>query len=333
MSALSIYSSVCIAMTTAASVHLTGFAVFLICSKETQASTRSASRRLGLMTTFNVNLTVMIVSLLLIYVGETILSVSIDYGGVSQVIERVIVTVRIAGFICAQIGYINYSYSRAQGILEQTLLPALSVGLYYVVKTAPLLFLPAVLVRVASFYVKSDYDATLIYSASLWYGAANTVVSLLLDIVFLVSFLLFLRANKLHEKVTSTCDDSLLIVARYGAAGSFLFLSAAGTLVYYCLSVTPLLRLAAFCQFSVISVILTGLKWRLHGEQIRRQISAEARLKDALGSAQLRCIRTRDVSPRGGRSPKLGLEWGFADASGTMGSLEPTKDVAMEIIE
>ncbi|KAJ3378008.1 hypothetical protein HDU80_003027, partial [Chytriomyces hyalinus] len=149
---------------------------------ETQASTRSGSRRLGLMTTFNVNLAGMIVSLLLVYVSETISSVSIDYGGVSQVTERVIVTVRIACFTCAEIGYINYSYSRAQGILEQTLFPALSVGLYYVVKTAPLLFLPAVLVRAASFFVKNEYDAALIYSASMWYGAANAVVSLLLDI-------------------------------------------------------------------------------------------------------------------------------------------------------
>ncbi|KAJ3223337.1 hypothetical protein HDU78_011330 [Chytriomyces hyalinus] len=318
MPALSIYSSVCIAMTTATSIHLTAFIFFLIYSKEPQASLHSGSRRLGLMTTFNINLAGMIVSLLLIYVGETILSVAIDYGGVSQVTERVIVTVRIACFLCAQIGYINYSYSRAQGILEQTLLPALSVGLYYVVKTAPLLFLPAVLVRVASFFANNEYDAALIYSASLWYGAANAVVSLLLDIVFLVSFVLFLRENRLHEKVASTSDDSMLIVAQYGVAGSFLFLSAAGTLIYYCLSVTPVLRMAAFCQFSVISVILTGLKWRLRGEQIRRQIDAEARLMDALGSAELRCIRTRDVTPSGGRSPKLSLELGFANASRTL---------------
>ncbi|KAJ3213544.1 hypothetical protein HDU81_001951, partial [Chytriomyces hyalinus] len=130
MVALSLYSSVCIAMTTATLIHLTGLIAFLIYSNESQTSMRSGSRRLGLMTTFNINLTGMIVSLLLVYVGETILSVGSDYGGISQVTERVIVTVRIACFTSAQIAYINYSYSRAQGILEQTLLPTLAAGLY-----------------------------------------------------------------------------------------------------------------------------------------------------------------------------------------------------------
>ncbi|KAJ3235586.1 hypothetical protein HDU77_000241 [Chytriomyces hyalinus] len=305
-------------MTTATSVHLAGLIIFIISSKETRTSTRSGNRRSGLMTTFNINLTGMIASLLLIYVCETILYVAIDYGGVSQMTERVLVTGRTLWFLTTEIGYINYSYSRAQGIFEQTLLPAIAVGLYYVVMYVPLLFFPAILVRVASFFVQSEADAVLIFSVSRWYGAATAGVAVLLDVVFLVSFILFLRANSLSERPNSAPDESLLIVARYGTAGSFVFLSTAGTLFAYAESLRPVLRMVSFCQLSVISVILTVLKWNLRRERIRKQNDAEARLKDALGSAELRCIRTRDVTPRGGRSPKLGLELGFANASRTL---------------
>ncbi|KAI8835364.1 hypothetical protein BJ741DRAFT_607772 [Chytriomyces cf. hyalinus JEL632] len=136
----------------------------------------------------------------------------------------------------------------------------------------------------------------------------------------------------LSERPNSAPDESLLIVARHGTAGSIAFLSAAGALFAYAEWLRPVLRMVSFCQLSVIWVILTGLKWKLwrERERVRRQIDAEARLKDALGSAEFRCIRTRDAVPRGRRSPRPDLEW---DASGTLRNLEVTKDVELVMVQ
>ncbi|KAJ3229249.1 hypothetical protein HDU77_001658, partial [Chytriomyces hyalinus] len=68
----------------------------------------------------------------------------------------------------------------------------------------------------------------------------------------------------------------------------------------------------------------------LRDERIRKQAIASMRLKDVLGSAELRRIRTRDTLPRGGRCPRLGLEWEFADASGTLRNVDAVKSVEMD---
>ncbi|KAI8835366.1 hypothetical protein BJ741DRAFT_607775 [Chytriomyces cf. hyalinus JEL632] len=251
MQDLSAYSCVCIAVTIATLTHLAGVIIFIVCSQETRTNAPSGSSRPAFMSSFNINLIIMIASLLLTYGCETYLYIASDYGAVSQMTERVLVTGRTVWFLTAEIGYINNSYSRAKGIFEQTLLPAIGAGLYYVVKTVPLLFLPAMLFRMASFVVHED-NASLIFSVARWYGAGTAVVAVLLDIVFLVSFVLFRRANSLNERATSSPDDSLLIVARYGTAGSFLFLTATVTLFAYTQWISSALRMASLCQLSII---------------------------------------------------------------------------------
>ncbi|KAJ3223652.1 hypothetical protein HDU81_009050 [Chytriomyces hyalinus] len=240
--------------------------------------------------------------------------------------ENMLVTGRKIGFIASEIAYINYSYDRAKGIFERTLPPAFATGFYWLVKCVPLLFLPTVLFRFAPLLVSSSEEAASIISMSIWYGAATSIMTVLLDIVFLVSFVQFLRANIPLDMVHSVADNSIIIIAQYGAICSSVYLIVAGTMLAYAEWVKTSLLMLAFTLLSVISVILTGLKWKLQNECHRRQAAADAKLKCVLGEEELRKIRTRDTLPRVG-SPKRGSESVFVDLDGTLRNLVAVKDI------
>ncbi|KAI8835369.1 hypothetical protein BJ741DRAFT_649608 [Chytriomyces cf. hyalinus JEL632] len=330
MPALSSYSSVCIFMTAFTFLHLAGFIVFIIWFQEHPE--RSKQRRLpAFATPFNMNIAVILVSLLLIYSCETGIGIASDHNADTETLEDVLITGRTVGFIAAEIGYINYSNDRAKSIFETTLTPVFGKGLHWAVKTVPLLFLPTVLFRAAFVFVSRNNEAASIFSISRWYGAATAIVTVLLDTVFLVSFVLFLRANSPSETVHPVSDNSMLIIARYGAAGSFIFLGAAGTLSAYAEQVNASLRLLSYIFLSAVSVILTCLKWQLHCERVARKSAADERLRGILGSAELRRIRSREMFPEPVvELPKGNLESGFVDANTTVKNLEGVKDLCVE---
>ncbi|KAJ3226595.1 hypothetical protein HDU78_010330 [Chytriomyces hyalinus] len=331
MPALSSYTSGCIFMTAFTLLHLVGFMVFIIWFQEHPE--RPKQRRLpAFATPFNINIAVIIASLLIIYSSETGIGVASDYNADTETMEDILVTGRTIGFIAAQIGYINYSYDRAKSIFETTLTPAFGKALYWAVKAVPLVFLPTVLFRAASVFVSSSDEAAAIFSMSRWYGAATAIVTVLLDTVFLVSFVLFLRAHSPSETTHPAADNSMLIIARYGAAGSFIFLGAAGTLSAYAEQVNASLRLLSYIFLSAVSVILTCLKWKLHCDRVCRKSTADARLRGILGSAELRRIRSRDMFAEPAvELPRGCVEGVFVDANATVKNLEAVKDACVEI--
>ncbi|KAJ3376677.1 hypothetical protein HDU80_003834 [Chytriomyces hyalinus] len=269
----------------------------------------------------------MIACLLLMYSCETGISVGTDYGTNTDIVLNMLLTARTIGFIGTEITYINYSYDRAKGIFELTLPPAFATGFHWFVKTVPLLFLPAILFRIATMFASSDEESASIFSMSRWYGAATAIMTVLLDTVFLVSFALFLRANSPLDMGHSVADNSMLIIARYGAVGGSVYLVMAGISLVYAEWVEASLRMLSFALLSVTSVILTCLKWKLQEERIKRQADADAKLKCVLGDEELLRIRTRDTLQRGSRSPKLGSECVLVDMHGTLSNLVAVKEV------
>ncbi|KAI8835370.1 hypothetical protein BJ741DRAFT_607782 [Chytriomyces cf. hyalinus JEL632] len=269
----------------------------------------------------------MIAFLLLIYSCETSIYIARDFETNTEMVENILMTGRTIGFIVTEIAYINYSYDRAKGIFDRTLLPAFATGFDWVVKAVPLLFLPTVLFRIAPLFASSSEAAVSISSMSRWYGAATAIATVLLDIVFLVAFVLFLRANNPLDMDHSVADNSMVIIAQYGTVGSSVYLVVAGTMLAYAEWFEESLRLFAFIQLSVISVILTGLKWKLQNECLSRQAAAEAKLENVLGSEELHRIRSRDMLPHVG-SPKRGSESVLVvDTNGTLSSLLAIKEV------
>ncbi|KAJ3223650.1 hypothetical protein HDU81_009048 [Chytriomyces hyalinus] len=252
---------------------------------------------------------------------KTGIGVARDYTRDTETLENILITGRTVGFITAEIGYINYSYSRAQHIFEATLTSSMGKGLHWAVKTVPILFLPTVLFRAAFVFVSSSEEAASIFSMSRWYAAATAIVTVLLDAVFLISFVLFLRANSPSEP--GAADNSTLIIARYGATSSFIFLGAAGTFSAYAEQVNPSLRFLSFTFLTVVSVILTCLKWKLHCERVCRMEEVDARLKGVLGEEELRRIRSREVFVRPVGEGHRGFEEG--DVSATVSDLDDVK--------
>ncbi|KAI8835368.1 hypothetical protein BJ741DRAFT_607777 [Chytriomyces cf. hyalinus JEL632] len=331
MAALSIYSNVCIFMTVVTLAHLVGFVFYLSYYQDRHRCARMSKRRSHFSTSFNINLIAMIAFLLLIYSCETSVYVARDCGTNTEMVENILVTGRTIGFIATEIAYINYSYDRAKGIFEQTLPPAFSGGFYWVVKAVPLLFLPTVLFRIAPLFASSSEEAASIFSMARWYGASTSIVTVLLDIVFLAAFVLFLQANRPMDMVHSVADNSMVIIAQYGAVAGSVYIGVAGAMLAYAEWIEASLRMLGFIQLSVISMILTGLKWKLQKECIRSQAAADARLKNVLGSVELHRIRSRDVLPHVG-SPKRGSESVLVvDINGTLSNLEAMKE--LEIAE
>ncbi|KAI8835367.1 hypothetical protein BJ741DRAFT_687626 [Chytriomyces cf. hyalinus JEL632] len=326
MTALSSYTLACIFMTVATLAHLIGFGVYLSYCQEKHCCTQTGKRRSQISTSFNINLIVMIVCLMLMYSSETGIYVAKDSGTDTDMVMNILLTGRTVGFIGTEIAYINYSYDRAKGIFELTLPPSFATGFHWFVKTVPLLFLPAILFRIASMFLSSDEETTAIFTISRWYGAATAIITVLLDVVFLVSFALFLRANSPLDMAHSTADNSVVIIARYGAVGSSVYLVMAGISLAYAEWVEVSLRMLSYILLSVISVILTCLKRTLQKERIKSQADANAKLKSVLGDDELRRIRTRDTLPRGSRSPNQGSECVLVDMHATLSNLLAVKE-------
>ncbi|KAJ3223651.1 hypothetical protein HDU81_009049 [Chytriomyces hyalinus] len=314
-------------MTVATLGHLIAFVVYLSYCQDKHCCAQTGKQRSQFSTSFNINLLAMIVCLLLMYSCDTSIYTAIDCGTNTETTERILITGRTFGFIATEIAYINYSYDREKRIFESTLPRVFSTGFYWVVKAVPLLFLPTVLFRLAPLFVSSREEAASIFSISRWYGAATSIMTVLLDIVFLASFVMFLRANSLSEGVHSVTDNSMVIIAQYGVVGSSVYLNVAGVMLAYAELYEASLRMLAFTLLSAISVILTGLKWRLHKECVRRQTAADVKLKCVLGDEELRKIRTRDTLHRVG-SPKRESESVFIDVNATLSNL-----VAVKVVE
>ncbi|KAJ3378703.1 hypothetical protein HDU80_002729 [Chytriomyces hyalinus] len=269
----------------------------------------------------------MIACLLLMYSCETGIYLAKDCRTDTDMVLNMLLTGRTVGFIGTEIAYINYSYDRAKGIFELTLPPAFATGFHWFVKTVPLLFLPAIIFRIVSMFLSSDEETTAIFTMSRWYGAATAIMTFSLDLVFLVSFALFLRANSPLDMAHSTADNSMVIIARYGAIGSSVYLVVAGILIAYAEWVEVSLRMLSYILLSVISVILTCLKHNLQEERIKSQVDTDAKLKCVLGDEELLRIRTRDTLQRGSRSSKPGSECVLVDMHGTLSNLVAVKEV------
>ncbi|KAJ3378704.1 hypothetical protein HDU80_002730 [Chytriomyces hyalinus] len=139
-----------------------------------------------------------------------------------------------------------------------------------------------------------------------------------------------MTANSPSDLVQSVADNSMIIIAQYGAVGSSVYLVVAGTMLAYAQWFEATLRMLAFILLSVISLILTALKWKLQNECLSRQAAAEAKLRNVLGSVELHRIRSRDTLSRVG-SPKHGSESILVDVNGTLSNLMAVKE--LEITE
>ncbi|KAJ3223339.1 hypothetical protein HDU78_011332 [Chytriomyces hyalinus] len=305
---ISTYTSVSIAVTVLTVAHLASFIVLVTCLPEKPTVTLSRRGRPTIATSFNVSIFTMIVSVIIMFCAETAVHLALDYNvRLGKTVDGVLVMARVIGFDMAEIGYINYSFDRAKGIFDRILPPTVARGLCWVVKTLPLQFLPPITARAVSVCVSDPKQIALSFMISRWYGAAVAIFTFFLDLVFLVTFVVFLHSNIQSELGNSISDDSMTVVAQYGVVGSFVFLGAAGSLLAFAGWVHEWLRLLAYIMLSVVSVVLTALKVQLHRERERRRSTANARLKNVLGSAELRRIRSRETLHRN-ETPKLDTE-------------------------
>ncbi|KAJ3396202.1 hypothetical protein HDU80_010044 [Chytriomyces hyalinus] len=238
-----------------------------------------------------------------------------------KTVANILLISKAIGSMAITLGYMSYSYGRVKGIFERTLPPALTTGLGLLVKTMPLQFLPLMIASALSAFVSNPQYSALSFMIARWYGAAIAVLTVFLDLVFLVTFLVFLHSNAQCELENSTADESLTVVAKYGAIGSFVFLGAAGSFLAYAEWVQDWLRILAYVLLSVVSVILTGLKFKLYRERVRRRRSADAKLRNVLGSAELKRIRSRETLHR--KEPhKVEPGSAFVNADDTLKSLD-----------
>ncbi|KAI8835362.1 hypothetical protein BJ741DRAFT_607770 [Chytriomyces cf. hyalinus JEL632] len=296
---ISIYSCVSIVMTVLTVAHLASFIVFVTCLQEKSALTLSRRGRPAIATSFNLSILTMMISLIIMFSAETAAHLALDYDvGLGKTVDGVLVMAKGIGFNVAELGYINYSYDRAKGIFERTLPPELATGLCWVVKTLPLQFLPPITSRIVSVCVSDPNQAALSFMISRWYGASLAVFTFFLDIIFLFTFVVFLRKSDPSESGSSISDDSLTIVAQYGLVGSFVYLGAAGSILAFAGWVQDWQRLVAYIMLSVVSLVLTALKVNLYRERVRRRSSADEKLRNVLGSAELRRIRSREALNR-----------------------------------
>ncbi|KAJ3223104.1 hypothetical protein HDU81_009397 [Chytriomyces hyalinus] len=301
---ISIYSSVSIIMTALSIAHLASFVVFITCLQHKPTLTLSRSGRPTLVTSFNLSILTMMISLIIMFCAETAAHLAIDYDvNLGSTVDGMLIMAKGMGFNFAELGFIYYSYYRAKGIFERTLPPELATGLSWVVKTMPLQFLPPITARLVSVCVSDPEQAALAFLIARWYGASMAVFTFILDIIFLFTFVVFLHNNVQTESGSSISDDSLTIVAQYGLLGSFVFLGAAGCILAFAGWVQDWLRLLAYIMLSAVSFVLTGLKIKLYRDRVRRRSSVDERLKNVLGSTELRRIRSREALDRK-ESPK-----------------------------
>ncbi|KAI8835363.1 hypothetical protein BJ741DRAFT_607771 [Chytriomyces cf. hyalinus JEL632] len=319
---ISTYTSVSIVVTVLTVAHLASFIVFVTCLSEKPTVTLSRRGRPTIATSFNLSIFTMLISLIIMFCAETAAHLSLDFNvRFGKIIDGILVMARVIGFDMAEIGYINYSYDRAKGIFDRTLPPGLATGLCWVVKTLPLQFLPPVTARAVSVCVSDPNQIALSFMISRWYGAAVAIFTFFLDMIFLVTFVVFLHSNIQCELGSSIADESMAVVAQYGAVGSFVFLATAGSLLAFAGWVKEWLRLLAYIMLSVVSVVLTALKVHLHRDRERRRSTADARLKNVLGSAELRRIRSRETLNRY-ESPKVYSDAVFVGLNDTLKCLE-----------
>ncbi|KAJ3223103.1 hypothetical protein HDU81_009396 [Chytriomyces hyalinus] len=247
----------------------------------------------------------MLISLVVMFCAETAAHLAIDYCvSLGKAVDGILVMARVIAFDVAEVGYINFSFDRARGIFDRTLPPVLATGLCWVVKTLPLQFLPPIAARAVSVCVSDPNLVALSFMISRWYGAAMAIFTFFLDLIFLVTFVVFLYSNVQCDLGSSISDDSMTIVAQYGLAGSFVFLASAGSLLAFAGFVQEWLRLLAYIMLCVVSLVLTALKVKLYREGVRKRSAADERLKHVLGADELRRIRSREGLNRN-ESPKV----------------------------
>ncbi|ORY40815.1 hypothetical protein BCR33DRAFT_719334 [Rhizoclosmatium globosum] len=190
-----------------------------------------------------------------------------------------------------QYGFLLRSHDRSVEIID-----SISPDLFKVVQTsmtvaAVITYAPVALAILVTFDFSLD---VLIVIRLVVRGLtiASIVGAVALDVVFLVSYILFLEKTKRNDSQEEAIDHTFLVVAKHGVLGtSLFFISACFQFVFFATNYERWAIINA-ALLNVVFTVLLATKFVLHYERMIKKKEMESKLERVLG-CELAAIRGR----------------------------------------